>query len=88
MRHDLDVSGRPMIPAIVTWYDAHADATTWTDIAELDPIPRVITSVGWLIPDAVHDHITLAQSFDGDTVDSVLHIPCAVVGDIRQLEET
>ena len=80
--------GAAMVPVIVTWIDAFADADGWCDVGELATTPRVILTVGWLLGEIVPDHVSVAQSHDIDTVDSVLHIPRSVVRDIVNLEES
>jgi hypothetical protein len=70
-------------PAVVEWVDAHADAHGWTSLDDLEPGHRTVKSCGWLL-DAKPGHVTLAQSVDGDTVDSVLHIPAEAVRSIHR----
>jgi len=77
-------------PVAVVWLDAHGDADGWTEISDLDPEPRRVTSVGLLLPTGEggkRGHVTLAQSVDGATVDSVLHIPRGMVRRISVLTE-
>ena len=76
-----------MTPCYVIWIDAFADAHGWCSLDQLEMVPRVISTVGWLLADQVPDHVSVAQSHDGDSVDSVLHIPRSAVRDIVQLEE-
>ena len=79
-----------MTPVAVVWLDAHGDADGWTEIADLDPEPRRVTSVGILLPTGEggkRGHLTLAQSLDGTTVDSVLHIPRSMVRRVSVLTE-
>lgn len=64
-----------MVPVIVTWMDAHDDAHNWTPIDQLDTEPRLIQTCGWLLDDVTPDHLTIAQSVDGTSVGSVIHIP-------------
>ena len=64
-----------LIPVLVTWVDAHADATGWTAVDDLERTPRIISSCGLLLPGVKDEHVSLAQSVDGDLVDSVLHVP-------------
>lgn len=65
----------------VVWFDAHEDARNWTPIDELDTQQRTIRSVGYLIPDHLPGHLTLAQSWDADTgcVSQVINIPTVCV---------
>ena len=72
---------------LVEWVDAHADAQGWTDQADLDPEPRIITTVGLVLRNVKPRHLTLAQSVDvgADTVDSVLSIPTANIVKVVRL---
>jgi hypothetical protein len=55
-------------------------------VEDIDPDPRIIDSVGFLIPDAKADHVVVAQSHDDLThVDSVLAIPVAMVESMQVL---
>jgi hypothetical protein len=78
-------------PVAVVWLDAHGDADGWTEISDLDPEPRRVTSVGMLLPTGEggkRGHVTLAQSLDGQNVDSVLNIPRRMCVRISVLAET
>lgn len=61
----------------VVWSDAFADATDWTATGDLETRPRLIRSVGYVLPDVVPGYLSLAQSLDPwtDSVGAVLHIP-------------
>jgi hypothetical protein len=61
----------------IVWMDAFNDATNWTPTCELETKPRLIRSVGYLLPVVVPGYVSLAQSLDPwtDSVGSVLHIP-------------
>lgn len=74
-----------MIPAIVEWIDAHADAYGWTAIEDLDIQPRVIRSCGWLLDPIKPDHTSIAQSVTDEHVDQVTHIPSINVLRIERL---
>jgi hypothetical protein len=74
-------------PVTVEWMDAHSDAHGWTHKDALERI-RVIVSCGFLLPTSeggAPGHLTLVQSFDGDLVDSVLHIPLGMVRRVDSL---
>ena len=71
---------------MVIWRDAHADANGWADIGELDPDPCIVHSIGFQLENGKPGHVTLIQSIITDEVDSVLHIPAAMVEEIRHLE--
>ena len=82
-----------MNPVLVIWHDAHAGTSTWENLRDLeDDGNYVVRSVGFLI-DKKHGkkkHISIAQSLsEDDCVDSVLHIPVAMVQQVINLiEET
>ena len=63
----------------VRWLDAHADAAGWTALTDLDLEPRVIVTSGFLLPVIKPGHVSIAQSVDGDLVDSVIHILTASI---------
>lgn len=71
----------------VTWLDAHAVTVGWEAIAELDPDPCVVESVGFVLPDVKAGHVTLAQSFiaGNEEVDHVLSIPMKMVTRLEKL---
>lgn len=70
----------------VKWRDAHSECESWMLVEDIDPDPRVIESVGFLVPDAKADHVVLAQSHDDLIhVDSVLAIPVAMVVSMQVL---
>ena len=76
---------------LVIWHDAHSGTNTWVHLEDYkDKQPYVVNSVGWLVPKRVggkRDHVTIAQSWsDDDAVDSLLHIPVAMVQEIVILE--
>ncbi len=72
---------------VVKWADAHAGASSWVSIDDLDKHGEVIIcSVGFLLPveDGGRDHhVTLVQSFDDTHVDHVLHIPVGMVRSMK-----
>jgi hypothetical protein len=70
----------------VTWHDAFADVSGWCSVLEIDDAPCIVTSVGFLCEDAKPDHVTIAQSWnDHEHVDSVLHVPVAMVKSLQIL---
>lgn len=71
---------------LVTWHDAHADAYGWANLTELDLEPCVVHSVGFQLENRKPNHVTILQSIIVDDIDSVLHIPTAMVVSIRSLE--
>ena len=71
---------------LVTWHDAHADAQGWADITELDDDPCIVHSIGLQLEDRKSGHVSIVQSIITTEVDSVLHIPTAMVQSIRILE--
>ena len=71
---------------LVTWHDAHGDARGWTQYDDLDTDPCIVHTAGFLLENAKKDHLSVAQSITGDDLDSVIHIPAAMVENIRNLE--
>jgi hypothetical protein len=78
-------------PVYIVWHDAHAGTETWVDLhTHKDVDPYVVRSTGWLLTDDLGGkpgHISIAQSWsDDDAVDSILHIPLAMVQEIVYLK--
>jgi len=77
---------------LVIWHDAHGDASSWVDLDEIgDDGPCVVHSCGLRLKPGKGGkpgHVSIAQSMThyGD-VDSVLHIPSAMVVEIRDFEK-
>lgn len=72
------VNGRSRV--IVTWHDAHTEAPTWISLDEIDDEPYVVTTCGYLLPDAKPHHVCIAQSVGADgSVDAVLCVPVGMV---------
>ena len=73
---------------LVEWIDAHADANTWSSRDELSDTPRLIRSVGYLLPPVIERHTTIAASWDRetDTYGSVMHIPDGMVKRTKRLK--
>lgn len=70
----------------VVWHDAHAVTDSWTTLADLDPEPCVVLSVGILAPEAKPGHVvliqgahSLADGLESAAVDSILCIPVEMV---------
>ena len=78
-----DLPGRMVI---VTWLDAHADVAGWMTLADIDPDPCIVYSVGFLLDGVKTDHVSLCQSSSDGRLDSVLHIPRAMVLEVENLE--
>ena len=71
---------------LVTWWDAHAVTTGWTNIDELDVEPFVVTSVGYLVEAAKPDHVLLVQSVTREgQIDQALAIPWGMVRSVVML---
>jgi hypothetical protein len=69
----------------VRWHDAHGIGAGWMPISEIDANPRVIESVGWVIPDVKAGHVVLVASVDDDHVDGGLAIPHGMIREIVAL---
>jgi hypothetical protein len=70
---------------LIEWIDAHADANGWCDRDDLDPEPRLITTVGIVLRNVKPQHLTVALSVDEEKVDSVISIPTAVIKRVVRL---
>lgn len=86
------VEGSPITLVMVTWHDAHAANEAWTTVAELDPEPCVVLSVGILVPEGKPGHLVIAQSahsyedgIEEGSVDSLLCVPVEMVRQITVL---
>lgn len=78
--------------AVVRWNDAHADVSGWSSIAgPHDRDPFQIVTVGILLDrksGRKPGHVSIAQSLSEEAqVDSVLHVPKAMVVDVTELFE-
>ena len=73
---------------VVLWEDAHSgDVHSWTQVSDIDPEPYVVTSVGVMLDDSVKPgHVTLVQSFINSNCDCILHIPRAMVKEIKVVD--
>ena len=69
----------------VKWHDAYAVAPSWLALDDIVNEPAIVESVGWLVCDAIVDHIVLAQSVLGDEGDHILAIPVGMVREMRTL---
>lgn len=77
---------------LVIWHDAHVGSSTWEHLRDMeDDGPYVVRSVGYVIPvknGGKKKHISIAQSWsEAECVDSVLHIPAAMVRQVIDLTE-
>ena len=75
---------------LVIWHDAHSGSESWIDIKDLDQVPAVVHSVGFVLPigeGGKPGHVTLYQSFNEDSIDHVLHIPVGMVQKMTVLME-
>ena len=84
-----------MIPKTIveiTWADTHSGGTGWMPISGIDQAEYVISSCGYIL--AVSDggkknHVTLYQSrSEDDDLDHVLHIPVAMIRNIKSVDST
>ena len=69
----------------VKWHDAYSVAPSWFALDDIVDEPAIVESVGWLVCDAIADHIVLAQSVLGDEGDHILAIPVGMVREMRTL---
>lgn len=71
---------------LVVWHDAHSASDGWCAVGDVDASPCRVQSLGWLIPDAKPDHVTVAQSVsDDDALDSLLCVPVGMVVSVQIL---
>ena len=78
--------------AVVRWNDAHADVAGWSSITgPHDRDPFQIVTVGILLDrksGRKPGHVSIAQSLSQEAqVDSILHVPKAMVVDVTELFE-
>lgn len=78
-------------PVCIIWHDAHAGTDTWVDLySHKDTDPYIVHSCGWMLTEEIGgkpEHISITQSWsDEDAVDSILHIPVAMVQEIIYLK--
>jgi hypothetical protein len=69
---------------LVVWHDAHAASVGWCDASEIDDAPCVIRTIGYLIPDAKRDHVTVAQSIAED--DDLYGVFCVPAGKVQSVQ--
>lgn len=76
-------------PVIVIWHDAHADQSgSWMEMDDFHHNPYIVESCGFLLDGVKSGHVSLAQSWSHeDMVDSVIHIPQAMVVQITRLHK-
>lgn len=68
---------------LVEWLDAHAASDGWCDTEELGPEGCLVRTVGFLLPDAKPDHVSVAQSLAED--EDLYHVFCIPVGMVRSM---
>lgn len=78
-------------PVLVIWHDAHAGTDTWINIGDCDDLePYVVHSCGFLLTQSTGGkpkHLSITQSWsDEDALDSILHIPEAMVQQVIYLK--
>jgi len=73
---------------MVTWEDAHAETTSgWLSELDVSVEPYTVQSVGILLPvETKPGHVSICQSYAYGFVDTVLHVPCAMVTEVTTLE--
>lgn len=74
----------------IVWHDAHSISESWTSKSDIENEPCIVSSVGWLIPRAKHDHVVIAQSMilEQDHLDNLLAIPVGMIKQINRLKAT
>ena len=74
----------------IVWHDAHSVSETWATKHDIDAGPCIVSSVGWLIPGAKHEHVVIAQSriLEQDHFDHILAIPVGMIKQINRLKGT
>lgn len=72
---------------VVTWEDAHAESTSgWLAEEDVSTEAYLVTSVGLLMPcETKPGHVSICQSYAYGYIDTVLHIPCAMVVEVTVL---
>lgn len=75
----------------IAWRDAHS-SESWVAVDDLDSEACIVESVGWVLrtgKGGKKGHVTIVQSLDPwGNVDHVLHIPTAMVVQMRQIDLT
>lgn len=71
---------------LVIWHDAHAVTDEWCDLSDIDSEPCVVETVGFLLDNAKHGHVVVAQSITNDDgLDAVMCIPVGMVQSVQVL---
>lgn len=75
----------------VRWHDAHSCATGWIHVADIDPDPYVVDTIGWLLePSPKPGHVVVAQTVaddvDDPALDHVIAIPAEMVVALTHLD--
>lgn len=68
---------------LVEWLDAHAASDGWCYGGELEAEGCLVRTIGFLLPDAKPDHVSVAQSIADD--DDLYHVFCIPVGMVRSM---
>ena len=71
------------------WEDAYVDAIEWCEIKDLNALPRLIYTVGFLIEGGDEGTLTLAQMLDYSekTLAHVINIPLAMIRELDILSK-
>jgi hypothetical protein len=73
----------------VRWLDAHSVGTGWQSVDEIEDVPCVVCSVGYLISGAKTGHVVIAQSVTDDAMlDHLLAIPVAMITQVTVLSDS
>lgn len=65
---------------ILIWHDAHDDTgDTWVEVKDIDQSPCVMTSIGFLLPNAKPGHVSVAQTRSGAHFNNIIHVLDAMV---------
>ena len=77
---------------LVSWADAHCSESGWLDLDEyVDDGEQLVYTTGFLVPvgdDGSKDkHVTLWQTISEDDAIHAMHIPVAMVRDIKILHD-
>ena len=70
---------------LVVWHDAHSIGDTWMPLP-VDVEPCIVSSIGYLIPDAKPDYVVIAQSYTNEEMyDHLLAIPVGMIKETKLL---
>jgi hypothetical protein len=84
-RHRKQNKEKELPVCIVLWEDAHAGSSySWTVVDDIDPDPYLVVSVGVMLDESVKPgHVTIIQSYVNECCDGLLHIPLAMVKEVK-----